>query len=165
MLAWKQRTAPAEAAPQDGRQSQRRVAQGGGRRDGGEKVESAPRQPAAVGEHRRISEVDRGAAQQLQARCCIAAASATADGAYSCEERARARRALEETLLSTPLRAASIKYDGTCFGKLDTGELVGRKQTLGAACAESNDPTCGGNDDGTGVMAAAPPRRPPPPRA
>ena len=70
----------------------------------------------------------------------VAAASATADDACSCEERARARRALEETLLPTPLRTASIKYDGTCFGKLDTGELVGRKQTLGAACAESNDP-------------------------
>ena len=39
----------------------------------------------------------------------VAAASATADGACSCEERARARRALEETLLPTPLRAASIK--------------------------------------------------------
>lgn len=95
----------------------------------------------------------------------VAAASATADDACSCEERARARRALEETLLPTPLRAASIKYDGTCFGKLDTGELVGRKQTLGAACAESNDPTCGGSDGGTGVTAAPPPRRPPPPRA
>ena len=90
------------------------------------------------------------------------AASATADGACSCEERARARRALEEALLSTPLRAASIKYNGTCFGKLDTGELVGRKQALGAACAESNDPTCGGSDGGTGVTAASPPRRPPP---
>ena len=43
------------------------------------------------------------------------------------------RRALEETLLPTPLRAASIKYDGTCFGKLATGELVGRNQTLGAS--------------------------------
>ena len=96
----------------------------------------------------------------------VAAASATADGACSCEERARARRALEETLLSTPLRTASVKYDGTCFGKLDTGELVvGRKQTLGAACAESNDPTCGGSDGGTAVTAAPPPRRPPPPRA
>ena len=92
----------------------------------------------------------------------VAAASATADDACSCEERARARRALEETLLPTPLRTASIKYDGTCFGKLDTGELVGRKQTLGAACAESNDPTCGGSDGGTGVTAAPPPRRPPP---
>ena len=95
----------------------------------------------------------------------VAAASATADDACSCEERARARRALEGALLPTPLRAASIKYDGTCFGKLDTGELVGRKQTLGAACAESNDPTCGGSDGGTGVTAAPPPRRPPPPRA
>ena len=91
-----------------------------------------------------------------------AAASATADDACSCEERARARRALEEALLSTPLRTASIKYDGTCFGKLDTGELAGRKQTLGAACAESNDPTCGGSDGGTGVTAPPPPRRPPP---
>ena len=95
-----------------------------------------------------------------------AAASATADGAYSCEERSRARRALEETLLPTPLRVASIKYDGTCFGKLDTGELVGRKQALGAACAESNDPImCGGSDGGTGVTAGPPPRRTPPPRA
>ena len=56
----------------------------------------------------------------------------TADDAYSC--------------------AGSIKYDGTCFGKLDTGELVGRKQTLGAACAESNDPTCGGSDGGTAAL-------------
>ena len=93
----------------------------------------------------------------------VAAASATADDACSCEERARARRAPEETLLSTPLRAASIKYDGTCFGKLDTGELVERKQTLGAACAESNEPTCGGRGGGTGVTATPPPRRPPPP--
>ena len=94
----------------------------------------------------------------------VAAASATADDICSCEERSRARRALEETLLSTPLCTASIKYGGTCFGKLDTGELVGRKQTLGAARAESNDPTCG-SDGGTGVTAAPPPRRPPPPRA
>ena len=40
----------------------------------------------------------------------VAAASATADGACSCEERARARRALEKTLLPTPLRTAPIKY-------------------------------------------------------
>ena len=43
-------------------------------------------------------------------------------------------------ILPAPLRTASIKYDGACFGKLDTGELVGHKQALGAACAESNDP-------------------------
>ena len=95
----------------------------------------------------------------------VTAASATADGAFSCEERARARRVLEETLLPTPLRAASIKYGGTCFGKLDTGELVGRKQALGAACAESNDPTCGGSDGGTGVTAALHRADLPPPRA
>ena len=41
---------------------------GGGRRDGCEKVEGAPRQPTAVGEHRRIPGVNRGAAQQLQTR-------------------------------------------------------------------------------------------------
>jgi len=37
------------------------------------------------------------------------------------------RRALEYALLENPLQAASVKYDGTCFGKLDTGQLVGRK--------------------------------------
>lgn len=38
------------------------------------------------------------------------------------------RRALEHALLENTLQAASIKYDGTCFGKMNTGELVGRKQ-------------------------------------
>lgn len=50
------------------------------------------------------------------------------------EEQVDARTRLERTLLERPLCAASVKYDGTCFGKLDTGELVGRKQLLGTAC-------------------------------
>jgi len=49
-------------------------------------------------------------------------------------DQADSRTALEYALLEKPLSAASIKYDGTCFGKLDTGELVGRKQILGKAC-------------------------------
>jgi len=52
------------------------------------------------------------------------------------EEQAAARRALESTLLERPLCAASVKYDGTCFGKLDGGQLVGRRQVLGDMCAE-----------------------------
>jgi len=52
------------------------------------------------------------------------------------QDQAEARNLLERTLLQNPLCAASIKYDGTCFGKLDTGELVGRKQVLGKACEE-----------------------------
>lgn len=50
------------------------------------------------------------------------------------EDQADAQKRLECTLLERPLCAASVKYDGTCFGKLDTGELVGRKQLLGKAC-------------------------------
>jgi hypothetical protein len=52
------------------------------------------------------------------------------------EEKEAARKTLEHTLLEKPLCAATIKYDGTCFGKLGTGDLVGRKQILGASCQE-----------------------------
>jgi len=52
------------------------------------------------------------------------------------EEQVEARAKLEFALLERPLCAASIKYDGTCFGKLDTGELVGRRQVLGRDCHE-----------------------------
>ena len=150
-------------SPQDGRQSERRVAQGGGRRDGCEKKSRALR-----GNPLPWASIDaylEWIAALLSNYKRIAAASTTADGACSCEKRARARRALEETLLPTPLRTASIKYDGACFGKLETGELVGRKQTLGAACAESNDPTCGESDGGTGVTAPPPHRADLPPCA
>lgn len=51
-------------------------------------------------------------------------------------DQAGARRALEHALLERPLCAGTVKYDGTCFGKLDTGELVGRKQLLGIYCDE-----------------------------
>mmetsp|Transcript_124142 Transcript_124142/g.215181 ORF Transcript_124142/g.215181 Transcript_124142/m.215181 type:complete len:527 (+) Transcript_124142:39-1619(+) len=50
------------------------------------------------------------------------------------DEQADARSALEFALLEKPLCAASIKYDGTCFGKMDTGALVGRKSVLGSGC-------------------------------
>lgn len=50
------------------------------------------------------------------------------------EEQASARRTLEHTLLEKPLCAASIKFDGTCFGKMSDGCLCGRRQTLGACC-------------------------------
>lgn len=41
------------------------------------------------------------------------------------------RAELEQTLLTTPLWSASIKYDGTCFGKMDTGKLAGRRHLVG----------------------------------
>lgn len=49
-------------------------------------------------------------------------------------ERAHARTVLEHTLLEAKLHAATVKLDGTCFGKMDTGNLVGRKQLLGPSC-------------------------------
>jgi len=49
---------------------------------------------------------------------------------YGPDERARRKRSLEHRLLEQPLNAASIKFDGTCFGKMNTGELVGRKHLL-----------------------------------
>lgn len=51
-------------------------------------------------------------------------------------ERASARTALEHALLEKPLCAATIKYDGTCFGKMHDGNLAGRKQLLGTDCEE-----------------------------
>lgn len=50
------------------------------------------------------------------------------------EEQPDAKRHLENKLLDMPVCSASIKYDGTCFGKMDSGELVGRKHVLGALC-------------------------------
>eukprot|EP00930_Biecheleria_cincta_P048339 TRINITY_DN33663_c0_g1_i1.p1 TRINITY_DN33663_c0_g1~~TRINITY_DN33663_c0_g1_i1.p1 ORF type:complete len:464 (-),score=102.77 TRINITY_DN33663_c0_g1_i1:121-1512(-) len=50
------------------------------------------------------------------------------------EEHTNARRHLENKLLKMPLCSASVKYDGTCFGKMDNGELVGRKHVLGTLC-------------------------------
>lgn len=50
------------------------------------------------------------------------------------EEQALARRTLEHTLLEKPLCGASIKFDGTCFGKMSDGCLCGRRQTLGPRC-------------------------------
>merc|ERR1719401_1563497 len=46
-------------------------------------------------------------------------------------EKFHARRHLEQTLLEKPLLAVSTKYDGTCFGKMADGDLVGRRQYLG----------------------------------
>lgn len=56
---------------------------------------------------------------------------------YRCAEhvdKPDARRLLESTLLETPLITVSTKYDGTCFGKIDTGMLVGRRTLLGKNC-------------------------------
>jgi len=50
------------------------------------------------------------------------------------EEQPDARRHLEYKLLELPVCSASVKYDGTCFGKMDSGELVGRKHVLGMLC-------------------------------
>lgn len=47
-----------------------------------------------------------------------------------------ARKHLEDALLGKTVVAASIKYDGTCFGKMDSGELVGRRMVLGELCKE-----------------------------
>jgi len=44
--------------------------------------------------------------------------------------RAFAREHLEFTLLRQPLRSASVKFDGTNLGKLDTGELMGRNHMV-----------------------------------
>ncbi|CAJ1396267.1 unnamed protein product [Effrenium voratum] len=41
------------------------------------------------------------------------------------------QRQLEKQLLETPLFSASVKYDGTSLGLLDTGDLVGRRHVLG----------------------------------
>lgn len=51
-------------------------------------------------------------------------------------DRDAARDVLENTLLRKPVIAASVKYDGTCFGKMDNGELAGRKLVLGEHCRE-----------------------------
>mmetsp|Transcript_123276 Transcript_123276/g.343237 ORF Transcript_123276/g.343237 Transcript_123276/m.343237 type:complete len:438 (-) Transcript_123276:178-1491(-) len=51
-------------------------------------------------------------------------------------ERDAARDFLEDTLLRKPVIAASVKYDGTCFGKMDNGTLAGRKLVLGERCRE-----------------------------
>jgi len=52
------------------------------------------------------------------------------------EEQEEARQKLEKALLETPVRAVSVKYDGTCFGKMDSGELCGRREVLGQYCTE-----------------------------
>jgi len=44
------------------------------------------------------------------------------------------RRELERTLLEEPLCSATVKFDGTCFGKLDNGNLSGRRHQVGKAC-------------------------------
>ena len=49
-------------------------------------------------------------------------------------EKAMMKRQLEATLLEEPLCSATVKYDGTCFGKLDTGALSGRRHLVGKAC-------------------------------
>lgn len=50
------------------------------------------------------------------------------------EEQPDAQRHLENRLLEMPVCSASVKYDGTCFGKMDSEELVGRKHVLGTLC-------------------------------
>eukprot|EP00439_Symbiodinium_sp_Y106_P039898 s2022_g4.t2 len=44
------------------------------------------------------------------------------------------RRELERTLLEEPLCSATVKFDGTCFGKLDNRNLSGRRHQVGKAC-------------------------------
>jgi hypothetical protein len=51
-------------------------------------------------------------------------------------ERDAARAHLEEILLVKPVISGSIKYDGTCFGKMNNGELVGRRLVLSEHCQE-----------------------------
>ncbi|CAE7379219.1 unnamed protein product [Symbiodinium natans] len=46
-------------------------------------------------------------------------------------EQTMMRRELERALLELPLHSATIKYDGTCFGKLDNGALSGRRHLVG----------------------------------
>jgi hypothetical protein len=52
------------------------------------------------------------------------------------EEVDEARKYLENALLAKPIISGSIKYDGTCFGKLDDEEFCGRKDVLGRLCSE-----------------------------
>ena len=56
-------------------------------------------------------------------------------------------------------------YTHCCASKLCFALPCCRDVTRGAPSPESNDPTCGGSDGGTGVTAPPPPCRPPPPRA
>ena len=44
------------------------------------------------------------------------------------------RMELEKALLEEPLCSATVKYDGTCFGKMDDGSLSGRRHLVGKAC-------------------------------
>ena len=53
---------------------------------------------------------------------------------------------LEQTLLETPLWSVSTKYDGTCFGKLDTGEFVGRRHFVGQSDTYLNTSTAAANE-------------------
>ncbi|CAK9053141.1 unnamed protein product [Durusdinium trenchii] len=62
------------------------------------------------------------------------------------EEKAFARMELEQTLLETPLWSVSTKYDGTCFGKLDTGEFVGRRHFVGQSDTYLNTSTAAANE-------------------
>eukprot|EP00929_Paragymnodinium_shiwhaense_P037285 TRINITY_DN19891_c2_g1_i2.p1 TRINITY_DN19891_c2_g1~~TRINITY_DN19891_c2_g1_i2.p1 ORF type:complete len:436 (-),score=69.49 TRINITY_DN19891_c2_g1_i2:305-1612(-) len=52
------------------------------------------------------------------------------------EDQDAARRKLEQALLENLVVSASIKYDGTCFGKLSSGELCGRREVLGELYGE-----------------------------
>jgi len=51
------------------------------------------------------------------------------------------REYFEDALLRQPLRAASLKYDGTCFGKLASGELMGRRHMVSAGGTYQNTTT------------------------
>lgn len=59
-----------------------------------------------------------------QVRCCEEAEPVDRDGAWT---------ELERRLLEEPLLTVSVKYDGTCFGKLDDGAFVGRNHVLADA--------------------------------
>ena len=57
------------------------------------------------------------------------------------EEKPLFRAELERTLLETPLWSVSTKYDGTCFGKMDTGDFVGRRHVVGKRDTYQNTST------------------------
>ena len=57
------------------------------------------------------------------------------------EEKPLFRAELEHTLLQKPLWSVSTKYDGTCFGKMDTGDFVGRRHVVGKRDTYQNTST------------------------
>lgn len=62
------------------------------------------------------------------------------------EEHDAACKFLEHIFLTKPILSGSIKYDGTCFGKLDNGDLCGRKEVLGSLCSEYQRTSTGSSE-------------------